>query len=312
MIIQAPDFRVKVPPFRVFLTWDITYKCNYKCSYCHYGGAPDAGVPPETAHPGVGRWIEIWEDIRRRYGSCQIHIVGGEPFHYPGFMELIIQLSQMHTWECSTNLSWDPDELIRRVSPGRARIGVSFHPEFVDFDTFFAKAKKLKDAGFEVWANYVSFPTILKGMDVCKKKFADAGISMSILPFKGEHNGKQYPDAFTDDERAFLRSLGTEPWVKKTLDFTFDKQQQKNINKSCRMGQMYAKIYSNGDAYNCCVKSAVKLGNLIDGTFKLLEEPYICREETCPCWKCMLVDNQSHWVEHWVVPPDARLRTENL
>ena len=80
-----------------------------------------------------------------------------------------------------------------------------------------------------------------------------------------------------------------------------------NKGKKCRMGQMYAKIYANGDAFSCCVESAVKLGNLTDGTFKLLDEPHTCREENCPCWKCMTIDNESYWKEHWVVPPDGRV-----
>ena len=32
---------------------------------------------------------------------------------------------------------------------------------------------------------------------------------------------------------------------------------------------MYAKISSNGDAISCCTINAVKLGNVIDGTFAL-------------------------------------------
>lgn len=310
MIKPPPDFRKSLKPGKVFITWDITYKCNYKCSYCHYGGAKDSCEPCETVYPGTDKWVEIWTDIYERYGSCQIHIVGGEPFYYPDFMNLIVKLSKIHTWECSTNLSWAPETLIANISPGRARIGVSYHPEFVGFEEFYAKAVKLKKAGFEVWANYVAYPSILEGMDECKRRFEEAGISMSILPFKGQYKGKTYPEAFTEEERAFLRKLGTEPWVQKTLDFTFDKKQQQTRNKKCRMGQMYAKISANGDALSCCTGNAVKLGNVIQGTFALLDEPVTCNDDKCPCWKCMLVDNEEHWCAHWVVPPDGRINTK--
>ncbi|MBN1823117.1 MAG: radical SAM protein [Endomicrobiales bacterium] len=306
MIKPPPDFRKDIKPGKVFMSWDITYKCNYKCSYCHYGGAKDAGEPCETAYPGVERWIEIWKDIYGRYGSCQIHLVGGEPFCYPDFIRLIRAISEIHTWECSTNLFWDPDELIGRISPGRARIGVSYHPEFVSFDEFLFKTRKLKAAGFEVWANYVAYPSILVGMEECKQKFNEIGVSMSILPFRGEYGGRTYPEAFTEEERALLRRLGTEPWTQKSLDFAFDEKQQQTKHKKCRMGQMYAKITPTGDAIGCCTPGAVYLGNVIKGTFALLDEPVSCSQEKCPCWKCMLVDSEEKWCSHWVVPPDGR------
>ena len=81
VIIPPPDFRKDTPPYRVFITWEMTYKCNYKCSYCHYGGAADACSPPEAPYPGVGRLVEVWTDIFKRYGSCQIHLVGGDFEH---------------------------------------------------------------------------------------------------------------------------------------------------------------------------------------------------------------------------------------
>jgi len=306
MIIKPPDYRKSILPHRVFFTWDITYKCNYKCSYCNYGREKDAFTPANTVYPGIERLIEIWMKIYRRYGSCEIHFAGGEPFAYPGFMDFVESISEFHTWECSTNFYWDPEELIERIKPGRARIGVSFHPEFANFDNFLEKAVKLKKAGFEVWANYVAYPPFMGPMRVYKQKFADVGISMSILPFKGKYKGKNYPDEYTDDEREYLKSLGTEVWVKKTLDFTFGKKNSEKKGKLCRMGQMYARILSDGNVYSCCSKTARKLGNLFDGSFSLLEDPIICEDENCPCWKCMVVGEEDRWKDHWVVPADAR------
>lgn len=307
-MIKLPlDYRSKIAPQRVFFTWDITYKCNYRCSYCNFN-EPGGWLEPEpTVYPGIEKWIEVWQQIYERYGSCEIHCAGGEPFVYPDFMPLIKGLSEIHTLEFSTNLSWEPDDFITRVSPGRARIGTSFHPEFVSFEVFFGKVKKLKAAGFEVWVNYVGYPPIFEGMQKFKQEFEQVGVHMSILPFKGEYESKRYPEGYTEEEKLYLRKCaGSDNWTHKTMDFAFANAKREDKSRLCRMGQMYAKIHSNADAFSCCAKTAKKLGNLLDGTFALLEEPLLCEDNNCPCWKGMVIGKEEAWATHWVVPPDAR------
>lgn len=307
MIKPPPDYRRKIAPQRVFFTWDITYKCNYRCSYCNFN-EPGGWMEPEpTVYPGLDTWVEVWRKIYEKYGSCEIHFAGGEPFVYPNFMDLIERLSKMHTLEFSTNFYWDPADFIRSVGPGRARIGVSFHPEFVSFETFFEKVRKLKEAGFEVWVNYVAYPPIFKGMQEFKQNFKQIGVAMSLLPFKGEYEDRKYPEGYTEEEKQYLKKCaGADLWTQKTMDFAFVKEKRETKSRLCQMGQMYAKIHSNGDTFSCCAKTARKLGNLVAGTFSLLEEPFLCKDDNCPCWKGMVIGKEEHWAEHWVVPPDAR------
>lgn len=307
MIKPPPDYRRKIAPNRVFFTWDITYKCNYRCSYCNFNEPTGWMEPEPTVYPGLDTWVEVWRKIYEEYGSCEIHCAGGEPFVYPNFMDLIEKLSKMHTLEFSTNLHWDPEDFIRRMRPGRARIGVSFHPEVVSFETFFEKVLKLKNAGFEVWVNYVAYPPIFNGMQEFKQQFEQIGVAMSLLPFKGEYEDRKYPEGYTEEEKQYLKKCaGADLWTQKTMDFAFVKEKRETKSRLCRMGQMYAKIHSNGDAFSCCSKTARKLGNLVAGTFSLLEEPFLCEDDNCPCWKGMVISKEQHWAEHWVVPPDAR------
>jgi len=308
MIKPPPDFRKDIAPYRVFFNWEVTYKCNYSCSYCCFGGIGGVKEPLPTVYPGIDKWVKVWTNIYERYGSSEIHFAGGEPFCYPDFMALIQQLSEIHTMEFSTNLFWDPDEFIKIIKPGRARIGVSFHPEFVSFETFFSKARKLKEAGFEVWVNYVAYPSAMEPMGRFKKELEASGILMSILPFKGKYEGKDYPQSYSPQERQQLKQLGTSVWTEKTLDFAFDANKRNTKNKLCRMGQMYAKIHPDGQAYSCCAKGALKLGSILEDSFSLLETPFLCSETECPCWKCMLAGQEKHWLEHWPVPPDAQYK----
>jgi MoaA/NifB/PqqE/SkfB family radical SAM enzyme len=307
MIKPPPDLRKDIAPHRVFFNWEITHECNYKCIYCSLGCGSDR-QEMATVYPGTDKLIEIWHNVYERYGSCEIHFAGGEPFVYPDFMNMIEKISEFHTLEFSTNFFWDPDDFIRRIRPERARIGVSFHPQFVDFDTFFLKASKIKKAGFEIWGNYVAYPLHMQGMEGFKERFGELKMSMFILPFKGRYCGKEYPESYTDEQREQLRRLGTETAAKITLDFALNKRNTGGIGKLCRMGQMYAKIKPGGEILNCCADGSLKLGNIFDGSFSLLETPFYCEKDNCPCWRCMVVGEEGRWQEHWPVPPDAKYK----
>jgi molybdenum cofactor biosynthesis enzyme MoaA len=84
-------------------------ECNYNCSYCK-------PLSYKTTFLCYEKWIDIWQDIYERYGSCHIHISGGEPFIYPDFFKLISELIKMHTLEFSTNLSWDLEPFIKNIT----------------------------------------------------------------------------------------------------------------------------------------------------------------------------------------------------
>jgi MoaA/NifB/PqqE/SkfB family radical SAM enzyme len=300
--IPQRNLKAQIPPHRVFITWDIHYNCNYKCSYCN-AQKPGQDNFIEARYIEVGKWIAIWNDIYKRYGSCEIQLTGGEPFVYPEIMDLITQLSKIHTLEFSTNFSWDVEPFIKNIAPDRARVGISFHPEFIDFNLFLDKALRLKNSGFEVWVNYVAYPPLLKYMSKYKLEVEKAGMNFSILPFTGTFDGRLYPDEYLESERKIMNSdCDINPVNKKTIDWRTGEQKNTTKGKLCRMGQMYAKIHPDGEAYRCCGEGSSKLGNLIDETFELLEEPAPCECEQCPCWRCMLVGQEKDWSSHWIIP----------
>ncbi|MDO9065800.1 MAG: radical SAM protein, partial [Chloroflexota bacterium] len=293
-------------PHRVFITWDTHYRCNYKCTYCN----ANKGNTIEARYPKLDKMIGIWKDIYNKYGSCEIHLAGGEPFVYPDIFDLIAQLSKIHTLEFSTNLSWDPEPFIANVSPDRARIGVSFHPEHAEFGPFLAKALKLQNSGFEVWMNYVGYPPILEDMPKYKTEVEKTGMHFSVLPFTGVFEGRVFPEGYSELEKKILnRDIQADIVNKKTMDWKTGEEQNSTNGRLCRMGQMYAKIHPNGEAYRCCGLKVKKLGNLFDGTLELLKDAAPCDCEKCPCWKCMLVGKEEYWSQHWVIPSGHKVNT---
>jgi MoaA/NifB/PqqE/SkfB family radical SAM enzyme len=301
--------RTKIPPHHVFITWDIHYGCNYRCTYCN---TPKSSDSPDkwdrdrmkVAYPGLEALIEIWKDVYRRYGSCEVHITGGEPFVYPKFIEFIRELSKIHTLEIITNLSCDVEKIIKNVTADRVRIGTTFHPEFADLKKFLDKHMKLRESGFETWANYVAYPAFLKDMPGYKSEFDKLGIYFYMQPYLGFYEGREYPAGYTDSELAYIKQCYDDEDIvnKKTIEWKTGVKQRNLKGKSCRMGQMYAKIYPVGDAYRCCADGCAKIGNLFDGSFELYNDPLACDSEHCFCWRCMTVGQENNWAQHWVIP----------
>ena len=296
---QEIEKRNSVPPYAVFFSWYLNNECNYNCSFCK-------PLDYKTADVKLEKWFAIWDSIYDRYGSCHLHISGGEPFIYPRFIELITYLSRKHTLEFSTNLFWNINPFLDNITPDRARLGGSFHPEFSDFDEFLNKILTLKERGFEVWVNYVAYPPHLKKMANFKKQVERNGIRFSIQPFNGKYEGRDYPLGYKPEEKALMSD--SDQVNVETIDWRTDGEKSSIKGKLCRMGQMYARIYPDGQVSRCCGNGALKLGNILKGSFALLEQPMPCECESCPCHKCMLVEKEGHWPTYWTTPNRTNLK----
>lgn len=292
----------KIPPYKVFLNWEIHHICNYKCSYC-----------PASKHEEFIKEIYLpikklaahWECIYKKYGSTHIQISGGEPSIYPDFFGFLQNLSCIHTVEIITNLSFDLNMIINKISNKRLRIGASFHPEFASFNEFMAKVKEIRDANFEVWVNYVAYPELMQKMEYYKNEFSAAGIRFTIIPYSGKYKNRIYPKDYSEEELSFLKDHHEKSGenrkqsyranlIEKITDVSDDLKK-----KICRMGQMYAKIYPGGNAYRCCATKSLNLGNIFNDSFTLLEEPLPCDSDECLCWRCMVIGEEDRWGKHW-------------
>ena len=311
--------RANIPPNRCFFTWDIHYACNFKCTYCFFCDSWEE-QKKKNRYPGLERWKQIWDDIYKKYGGGHIHISGGEPFCYPDIIEITKHLIKNFTVEFDTNLSWDVDKFMSEIRPGKVKFAASFHPHLV-------KIKKLKDAGYDFGINYVAYPTQLEKMPYYKQKISQLHVSFDVMPFRGKYQGKEYPISYTEEEKRLIESVDKNTASRMLEAYSPNKKKKqkkkkikveeaiyndptahfaktnKNYHKLCRMGQMYTKILSNGDAYRCCLqKPEGLLGNLIDGTFKFYEEPKICIYDKCPCWVAMITNEEENWLFHWKTP----------
>lgn len=303
-------------PVNVFFTWDIHYKCNYSCTYCFLHFEPETtAIEPIYLKPED--WVGIWTDIYKRYGACHVLVTGGEPFTYPNFIDLISILSKMHTFNFSTNLSWDIGEFTEKIDRKNVKIESSFHPEFISLEAFLKKVNSLRKKDYLVSATVVAYPPFLGKIMDYKEIFKQENLKLNIYPYRGPYEARKYPEGYTDSERELLKKLGMEIGIKASRELmeAYDSTKKEGLSiedkeKTCRMGQRYAKIVPNGDAYRCCAavnKDWGRLGNIAKKSFGLLGEPRSCPDyQYCRCYKAMVIGEEERWKGYWKTPEDFR------
>jgi mycofactocin radical SAM maturase len=69
----------------ITVTWEVTNRCNLRCAHCLSGSGPEAPTDTDLSLSEAKAVVDQLAAAR----VFQIHFGGGEPFLYPGFMELL-------------------------------------------------------------------------------------------------------------------------------------------------------------------------------------------------------------------------------
>jgi len=258
-------------------TWDIHFRCNYRCPYCwfYHKGYDYAR---DERHFSTEEWVIMWKNIFEKYGPCYIEIASGEPFIYPNFVSLVREISKIHLLTITTNLSVDIDDFVKQIDSSMVKIGVTFHPSFADFDKFIKKAQILKEHGFIDTVNYLAYPPQIKQLDYFKKKFKQNGLAIMVTTFWGEHNGIKYPEGYTQQE---IRIIDNDIGKRNKEEYQLKPKEVKG--RLCHAGYKYALIKPCGSVVRCSQLSDRIIGNFFQEDFRLLDKPEPCEADSCPC-----------------------------
>ena len=266
--------------------WDIHWVCNYRCPYCWFAGKWDE-LKNQNLYLEPKNLLSFWKNIHDKYGTVKIAITGGEPFLYPGFIDVIKEICRFHKIEIVTNFSCDIEDFISQTDLENIEIRPSFHPLFADFDAFAKKMILLKKKKPNQEVSYLAWPPQTPKIKYYYDKFAQYGISMFVQSFFGEYKGVRYPDGYSDEEREvilpFIGARGGKPFQTEPL---------KTKGRLCSAGYRYGVIHPDGAIFRCGgINSAnSQIGNLSDKNFELLKERSPCTSEICPCneWAFLL------------------------
>jgi MoaA/NifB/PqqE/SkfB family radical SAM enzyme len=261
----------------IYFTWDIHYKCNFRCPYCWFY-EKWAGEGRRNIYLSPEEWFGHWKRIYDRYGKVRIEITGGEPFIYPGFIKLVKMLSSIHTIKITNNMSGDIENFVKEIDPKAVTLDLNFHPLFADIDHFIKKALLLKNAGFKAGVCYLAYPPQMQLIDTFKKRFEEAGINFALAAFWGEYQGRRYPDSYTDEEKELIR-----PFLGDIDRITYHLKGESTKGKLCNAGHRYAVVQADGKVIRCGQLADRMIGNFLDADFHLLGKPEPCEADFCPC-----------------------------
>ncbi|MBU1998937.1 MAG: radical SAM protein, partial [Candidatus Omnitrophica bacterium] len=269
---QAPSIKRGI-----YFTWDIHYKCNFRCPYCWFY---EKWIPEgnRNVHLSPQEWVKHWMRIYDKYGQIHIEITGGEPFIYPNFIEIVKQLSKIHTIKITTNMSGDIATFVKEIDPNRVHLDLNFHPLFADVDDLIKKAILLKKAGFKAGVCYLAYPPQMKQIGGFKRIFEDSGINFALAAFWGEYAGKRYPESYTQQEIDLIR-----PFLGDIDRITYHLKSESPKGKLCNAGYKYAIVQADGNIVRCGQLADNFIGSIFKEDFQLFNEPLPCEAEVCPC-----------------------------
>ena len=285
--LLKPYFRTLVPNQLIALIW-ITFRCNYRCSYCNIVTNFDFGsLSGRDSEKSADEWLLALD----RLPSTLFYFAGGEPFLYKELPELINRLPSKHSVIGVVSNGTAKIETFKRLKK-RIGINISFHREFIEEEPFIKKISELKDV-CNVSVNIVATKENLAILGKLKEKFKENEITLHVDRLVDDHV------TYTNDEIQLLDSF-----------LTIERRSQVDqLNysdygaKLCNAGKNYINIFPNGDTYTCAggmeyrhsplVSDVLKrqpgqsfdvnqfaMGNLFDPGFHLNSGPLIC---TLPC-----------------------------
>lgn len=278
---DKPNAELAVQPQKInrgiYFTWDIHYKCNFRCPYCwFYKGWVDGSRRNIYLLPE--QWLERWVRVRKKYGEIRIEITGGEPFLYPNFIKLVKLLSSIHTVKVTTNMSGDIETFVKEIDPKRVHLDLNYHPLFSEVETFIKKTLLLKEAGFKAGVCYLAYPPQMEMIDVFRGRFEEAGINFALAAFWGEYQGKRYPEGYTEQEAELIR-----PFLGDIDRIIYHLKGESPKGKLCNAGYKYAVIQADGKVIRCGQLADKIISNFLEEDLRLLDSPEPCEANFCPC-----------------------------
>ena len=124
---------------QILVEWEITLKCNYKCSYCcstntrptEYRPNSAGQAPPVLDKNQIREFIQM---LGETYPGIEIFVFGGEPFVHPRIEYIIETFNEYNIpFVIQTNLSKHSTKIMNRID-APFTLQVSIHPTEVKLE----------------------------------------------------------------------------------------------------------------------------------------------------------------------------------
>jgi len=276
--------------------WALLTTCNFRCGYC-FVSLP-ALATKLTAYGTNDQWTEGFDATGKTW---LLHLTGGEPSIYPGFVDLCEKLTRHHCLSINSNLSHRCTEIFaKRINPERVHfINAALHygerSKRTGFEAFINRVQKLRRHRFHVFVSSVMTPHLVKIFPEVSAYFESHGLSLVPKVMRERFKGKIYPGAYTAQEKDLIRdylakarqsyeSVIAAMEETATIDMFADDRLLDSPRiyrgKLCGSGHNFVRIEPDGAVVRC--GSGVQLGNILLKNVALLNVPKPCDSFYCP------------------------------
>ncbi|MGO9240895.1 MAG: radical SAM protein [Bryobacteraceae bacterium] len=277
-------------------SWMLNLLCNYTCDYC--------SAHSSAEHRLVGRISPVqYLDFFNSTGKTWLlHFTGGEPLFYPGFVRLCQTLSSRHYISLKSNLS-SPRvrDFAADLNPSRVQfVHCGVHLEQRDrrkgWPALQANLSSLLERGFPLFASLVMTPPAFAGFPRVSVLLNSLGVPLIPKAIRGPYEGRWYPQAYTESERAQFRDFSQQaeqialtgpgrpfrhhPANDPLLDRDYLDGFPDFTGIPCSAGRNFVFIGYDGNIFRCGQKSI--LGNLFERRLDLLPADRPCDDTCCP------------------------------
>jgi MoaA/NifB/PqqE/SkfB family radical SAM enzyme len=216
--------RLDAPQRRMaYFVWSPTLACNYTCAYCGCAAGEKrirSDFPSTSPELTVDEWIDIWSDIRERFGYGILSVTGGEPLLSDASIPVLGMMARSFACYLTSNISRNILEFTRdiqsggsssvveglgEVPVGLAGINCSLHPTSKGFnwELFKGSVLLLRNAGFQVSVNYVGYPLQLYLAPEYKAWCEQNQIAFTLSSWQGVDNDGNIARYLPAEQRFF-------------------------------------------------------------------------------------------------------------
>ncbi len=286
--------------YPMWCAWQVTYRCNYRCSFCHYWRDPMGEAPEQTLEQ-----FDIGSRKLAKLGTMFVSLAGGEPLLRPDVVDVARLVARYHVAFLTTN-GWEmtPD-LARDLY--RAKLwGVSISLDYADpakhdrrrgkpgaFDRAIRALEYLRAGTRWAWQR-VNVMTVLMEdnldqVEPLLKLAAEYGAYLMIQPYGVRKTGnRRYAHAegevsahMLDLKRRYPNFLSHPVFLGK-----FDQALNGGV-PGCKAGRAFFNIDSTGDIAICVEERARPVANLFRDHEQIIVRRLRegARDNTCTdCW----------------------------
>ena len=276
------------------VSWTLSNKCNYKCSYC-----PENVHNGTTGHPVWSTVNNFIKNFSRPEKQICYRISGGEPTYWEYFIDMARTVkSQGHIFTFLTNAS-KKIEYFKEIDPYTDGMIISYHPEYADVKHIINVANTMK---CPVVINLMLVPETFDEIVGIAKTLYNNCPRLAIWPkvildkTSDPNQITNSPASYTDKQ---LDTIKNWPYFRNLNDHNLHRgnilldghktdaneliTKQLNCHRgwSCYGGLDMINIDMWGNMYRSDCQNGGPIGNI--ERYRLPTIPIVCERDTCSC-----------------------------